>query len=206
MNRANFHSRLDSTGRDRNAWRTLSMMLAVSVILLVVIVFYKVENIKTVLTPVQLRHQFWVQGGQVSPSYLEEIAYDFQLAALNVSPSNVDYQHERFLKYTCPQAHGEVKTQLASEAERLKRLNASQIFFPRQVHIDTGTSRVAIEGEVSTLVNGQKVNASYRTYRVGILANGGNPCINEFVEVKHDDPFELKKPSAGNRNPSIVAQ
>jgi conjugal transfer pilus assembly protein TraE len=80
-------------------------LLAVLALSLVTVLLM-VGRERTVVTPPTLQKSFWVEGDQVSGSYLEQMAGWIATLILDVSPGNIDYNKTILLQYSAPDAHG----------------------------------------------------------------------------------------------------
>lgn len=192
MNPTTHKTRLEGAVADRNLWRISTLGLVVANLLIASGWLMSTGNERTILIPTEIRKSFWVEGGDVSQEYLEQMALYFLQLGLNVTPGSIDYQAETFLKYVDPAAQGALKTQMLLEAQRIKRVSGAQTFFPREIFFDMPKQRVAVRGELVKFVGEQKVKTEGQTWRVTFAYGGGKLAVTEFMQVSDDDPFEAK--------------
>ena len=192
MNPLTHKSRIEGMVADRNMWRLATVGLVIANIVISAGWLKSSGEVRTTLVPAEIRKSFWIQGDDVSQEYLEQMGLYFAELALNITPNSVDYKAEVFLKYVNPMAHGPLKTRMMLEAQRIKRINASQAFFPRELNFDTPGKRVAIRGDLVTFVGEQRIKTESQTWRLALAMSGGMMSVTEFIKVDNDDPFEKK--------------
>lgn len=190
MRQGNYQSALQGMGADRNAWRWLAIGLLAGDLLLGVALMMKSE--RTVVTPPEIHKTFWVSDDHASPEYLEQMALWFAGLVLNISPANVEYQNELFLRYATPDGHGRMKSLMAVQAKRIKRLNASQVFYLNRYKIDPDHMQVALSGQLKKWVGEEPLPVEDKTFRARFRMEGGRMLVSEFKEAKWDDPFNAK--------------
>lgn len=175
---------------ERSAWRIVAIGMLIGNLLLILAVIGKEE--RTIITPPALSKAFWVSGGNASPEYLEQMALWFASLALNISPANVDYSNEVFMRYVVPDSHGRMKSVMAAQSGRIKRNNASQTFYLSRYKIDPDKMQVALSGKLKKWVGETAVPAEEKTFRIRFRMESGRILVSEFKEAKWDDPFNEK--------------
>lgn len=184
---------IEGATADRNAWRLIATGLMLANLVTAGGWLMSVGDERTVVVPTEMHKTFWIEDKKASPEYLEQMALYFIHLALDITPSAVDYQSDVFLRYVDPRAYGQLKTKLILEAERVKRLSASQAFFPREIEFDVRNRRVAVRGDLTTFVGEQKVRTEPQAWRISFALAGGKMSVTEFIKVDNDDPFETKQ-------------
>lgn len=195
---------IEGATADRNAWRLIAAGLMFANLVTAVGWLMSAGDERTVVVPTEMHKTFWIEDTQASPEYLEQMALYFIRLALDITPSAVDYQSEVFLRYVDPRAYGQLKTELILEAERVKRMSASQAFFPREIEFDVRKRRVAVRGDLTTFIGEQRVRTEPQTWRITFALAGGKMSVTEFIKVDNDDPFETKKNKTGVRAAAIA--
>ncbi len=147
---------------------------------------------RIVVLPPTISKSFWVGNDRASAEYLEQMGYFLVQLALNVTPQSVDYQSKLLLEYVAPASYGEIKTAMAVVAERLKRDGASTVFGARNLTTDQRTSRVAIQGVLTTFIGDRRVSESTKSYLVEFEFATGRLTMKSFKEVQVDDPLDTK--------------
>lgn len=144
---------------------------------------------RTVITPPEIQKGFWVSSDDASDEYFEEMTIFFTGLARNVHPRSIDYQRDVFLKYVAPSAHGALEAKMRADAERIKRENVAQTFYPESL-ARNGMS-MAIRGVLETRVGMQLTSNVTKTYRLDYAMSAGRIMVTGFEETDNNDPFGL---------------
>lgn len=189
-----YRSQLAGAVGERQYWRIAAAILLAANLALAVGLAFNAGNERTVIKAAGTGKTFWVEDDRASREYLEEMSVWFAQTALTVSPESVDYQGERFLRYTSPRARGALKTRLALDAERIKRNDASQVFYlTKGIVVDEKGMQTAVSGSLVTLIGDQRVKTEDKTFRIRFAMESGEIRVTEFTdEVNADDPFGKK--------------
>lgn len=139
---------------------------------------------KTIIIPPEIDKTFWVKSSSVSSEYIEEMALFFTSLVLNVSPANVDYQHEAFLKYVDPQKYGAIKTRLTTIRNRIKRDGISKSFTAAEPEIEG--SNVIIRGKTRIYVGSQETRLLEKAYKVVFTIKKGKIYVSDFIDIASD--------------------
>jgi len=110
---------------------------------------------KVVLVPPSFNKEIVIKGSKISPAYMEEIALFLVPYISSFTPQNIDSSLDFFLQYVGPEHYEEIKSLLKTEAERAKRGDVSQAFYPKRVVI-TGSNTVSVEGQLRRYVGSEK--------------------------------------------------
>lgn len=194
-----YRSQLIGAIGERQAWRIAAAILLASNLALAAGLAFNAGNERTVIVPPEIHKTFWVENDRVSREYLEEMSVWFAQTGLTVSPDSADYQAQRFLRRTSPRARGALKTRLALEAGRLKRNDASQVFYlSKGIAVDERGMQTAVSGTLVTLIGDKQVKSEDKTFRIRFSMESGEIRVTEFTdEVNADDPFGKKEPASG---------
>lgn len=172
--------------RKRN--RLLGLLNAVQAACLVLAlssIFKMIGHERTILTPPSVMRTFWVSGEKASASYLEQMAGFIAWLVLDVSPASIQWKKDILLGYVDPGQYGAFKTRQDLEADRLKRLNASTVFEPKQFIIQEEQQTVIVHGRLRTYVNTQDLPPEQKAYRIVFDLKGSRLHLKTFQEVSH---------------------
>ena len=95
---------------------------------------------RVVVVPPNISKTFWVESERVSAEYLEQMAYFLLQLTLNVTPQSIDHQSRVLLQYAAPASYGELRSVLATAAERVKRDGASTVFSAQDLAATSATT------------------------------------------------------------------
>jgi conjugal transfer pilus assembly protein TraE len=150
-------------------------------------IFKKKDRI--VLVPPKIEKEVWVEKDRVSPEYLEQMAVFISTLAGNLAPVNALYSVKVLEGYILPKVYAEIKTDLAAQAEYIKRNNIQQSFFPETVKI-TGDNEVTIEGNVLRYIGSTKVSNERMLYRIKFKPENYKLYVEE---LNADYPEKIKR-------------
>jgi conjugal transfer pilus assembly protein TraE len=147
---------------------------------------------RTVMVPTSLHNKVWVSGKDVDPAYLTELADDFSHLLLDISPGNTAYKRAQVLKWAAPDYYGELEKKLKLEEERLRRDNASSMFWLSQVRPYPDRFSVAIYGQLATYVNDRQTSVIPKSYLIEFRNQAGLLQLKSFKEANYEDPLGIK--------------
>ncbi|RME81012.1 MAG: hypothetical protein D6775_14735 [Caldilineae bacterium] len=184
------------TSRTRIAG-TVALLLAIANLLLVGMVLSTGNASRTLFIPAVTRKGFWIQGEEVSPSYLEDLALTIASYALTYNPSNYEGRTQRLLRYVAPASHADLQSYFHEQAEKIKRFQISSVFYVQDI-VDRGM-KVALIGQLERRTGKKSMESRRAAYLVEFQDVGGTVFVKDFKEVDHDDPFmDRHRPAAGS--------
>ena len=190
MERRRYVSALAETVHRRNLWMATALAMVLANLLLSCKVLTTSTQEKTIVTPPVLEKAFWVQGEKVAPEYLEMMATFFAGLALSYTKDNIEGQVALFLRYTDPEAHGELATRLNAEAEKIRRNNLSSVFYPVEVRVREKSQQIAITGDLVTMVGEQVTGRRRAVFALRLHYRNGRLFVAEFKESQDEaHPF-----------------
>lgn len=179
----------------RNTITTLKLVIGLLFVIVLVAMWTAKNSIgteRTALVPTNLHSKVWVSGREIDPGYLTELGDDFAHLLLDVTPSNVDYKRAQVLKWAAPEYHGELEKRMKLEADRLKRDNASTVYWLSQVRPYPEKFSVVVNGVMDTYINDRKTSGITKSYLIKFRNQAGLLQLQSFQEVSYDDPFGVK--------------
>ena len=186
-------------GAARRATSILLVLLMGSISANIVLALFAVRasgHERIVVIPPSVHKTFWVEQERVSAEYLEQMGYFLMQLILNVTPQSVDHQSRVLLQYASPSAFGELRTQLATSAERLKRDSAATIFSAQDLSVDERQLKVGVRGQLTTFVSDRRVSEVVKAYAIEFQYTGGRITLKSFRETHPNDPLEAKNTAA----------
>lgn len=170
--------RLQDLLRHRNYLTITCAGLLLSNVILSFVCLNKDERIT--LIPPELKGPVWVERGQVSSQYLEEMTLFFASILLNKTPQSINYSHELLLKYADSRGIGALKHQFLQEEERYKKSGLSTSFYPKKVTIYESKMQADIRGEMMGFVGQKCIFQQEEVYRFTFSYSHGRLLIKSF--------------------------
>lgn len=189
--------------RENRIWRTLSVCLVLSNLILTVVAFSRHETV--VLVPANLTKEVRVGVNVGDRAYRESWGLFFSLLLGNVTPKTIDFVLERTGKYLAPNIYQETLKEMYAQAQQLKTNNLTISFEPTEVDFDEEKDRVLVKGVAMLRGAYGAPQALARTYELGIKVKDYQPVLTyltsyekkEEGEVGKDQKDQKGKPSAG---------
>lgn len=171
-------------------WRDGIIVSLIACLLLALILAVKNSGReRTIVSPPVVRDTFWVDSNDADPKYLQEMSTYFVLLTNNISPSNVEYQNKLFMNYVNPSQQGALSAQLLDQSQRVKRNQLITMFYIKGFKIDSGANKVVVNGQLDTLISDKLISSMDKYYRIGYQIINGKLYINEYGEVKSNNPW-----------------
>lgn len=166
--------------QQRNVIAVISGIQTLAMSVLIIALAFKSE--RTILMPPEIKKPMRFQGTQVPKEYLEELGIYFSKLLLDITPSSFPHNHEQILKYTSPEAYGELKKQLMNDGEQYTKLQLSTHFYPTQVTVYSKTFEVEVKGMLINYIAGNKVKESQETVKLKFNNNGAGILLNSVLQ------------------------
>lgn len=162
----------------RNIFLVFVILLLLITLILSFLLTWKNERI--VIVPATLDKEVWLEGSMVSPSYLEQMGCFIGDLLLTRSPASSDMQLTILMRHVDPIFATVLNGKLMSELNKLKKDNASYVFYRTKVIVDPKVLSVSLEGE-RTLLLGEKVLSNTKEiYRLGFKSFGGQLLLSSI--------------------------
>jgi len=156
---------------------------------------------KTIVVPPQLQQPFFVQGNDLSASYIEQITRYFSQLLLTYHKQNAQAQFNTVLHYIDPSVYEEMKARFAIDFDRIARNDMSSVFYLMKIHVRKNTAHIT--GELNGFIGSHLVSKKRKTYELRFNYNGTLTItgFNEFQKnsggsyqmVKPDEEVMLEK-------------
>jgi conjugal transfer pilus assembly protein TraE len=170
----------------RNGLLIVVGVLALSNVILSAGYLYKSEKI--ILVPPHIKKTVWIQGGEVSQSYLEEMGLYMVKLLHDLSPASFAYNHDTLLKYATPEAYGSLKKQLMEDGEQYIKFQLSTNFKPMEVTAYPEILEVVVKGTLASFVSGKHIHDSQETISLKFSLRGDGLLLERVTGGK---PHEL---------------
>ncbi len=158
----------------------VTLLLAISQILLIGLLWHKQERI--VVVPTVVDKSFWVEKNQVSASYLEQMGLFISSLILTNSSATAKRQSEIILRHTEPEYAAKLTQALITEEKRLKQDQISYVFYPTKVVASSKELSVILEGKQMVFSAGKRIDYRTLIYRINFSCNGGRLLLISISE------------------------
>ncbi len=178
---------------ERNSWIGISVVLSVTTVILSVAVLGKSQKI--ILVPPHITKSFWIKGDEVSKEYLEEIGVYMAKLLLDLSPANLNHNHQVLLRYATPEAYGQLEKQFLEEKSQYESLQLTTHFKPSSVMAKPDTLEVEVKGTLTSYVAAKEVKSSQALLKLKfadrgtglLLESAKSAALSETTTGEHDE-------------------
>lgn len=139
-------------------------------------VFKKNELI--VVSPPEVRAEYWVGKNTASDDYIEQMGVFFATLAGNLAPVNAAYNINALLKYVTPEIYPEIKNSLMGDAMQVIENNMSTSFFPSDVKVDG--DEVIVNGESLRRIGAAKESKERVLYKMKFVVRNYRLYLSEL--------------------------
>lgn len=190
------HSYLGQLSDEQNKNRVLRWMLAGCIVVIIILsstILAQTGETRTAFVPPEITRPFWISSEDASQSYYEDLGQFINGLSLNVTPETVKTACRQYLTYVLPRDRDTYKKRCDLQEMRVKRDGASSMFSVREISTDMRNRRVAISGDLVTIVSGKPFPPRRQAYVIDFVHAGGRFYITNHHEAETDDPFAEKK-------------
>lgn len=202
MLKQKYRSLLKDSLFKNQVWMLITGVMLLTNLLLSVTIISTETAEKTIVHPISMTEEYSVQGDDVDPNLINELAESFLRARFLYTPKTVAKQFDNITKHFHPAIYGEKKSELDAEAARIIRNDETSVIFPMSAHIKQKTAY--IEAEVIGYLGKKPVTRGVKTFEVDFRNSGGRIWIFGWREVvvdisgKHYLPIDGKPDNGGS--------
>lgn len=147
------------------------MILSVTQLLSVIFLFCKKERV--ILVPPLVSQVMWVDGYQVSQTYLQQMGLFMGQLLLSNSAESVKLQMDTILRFVHPAAYTTVRQYLIGEEEHLKKQQGSYHFNISAIEVHPQKHSVTLIGDRQSYVGGKRIDQARESYILTFKMNHG---------------------------------
>lgn len=178
MNSDYLKKNLSTLTFQRNIFLSLTFILTIPLLVLSIFIFQK--NDRIIISPPTIEKEFWVESNRISPTYLEQFALFLGQLILTKSPQSATPQRTVVLRHVDPSVYGEINKKLSEEEKKLIKQQASYVFYPIDIRVDTSNLQALLAGDRIFYVGGKSVSTSRENYKLSFVYSGGRLLLKEI--------------------------
>lgn len=182
---------------ENKTFRFSTSVLSVAVLILAFVVFFKIDNQKTVIIPpTQSLKEFWIEGNKVSTSYLEMVGDVIAYNILNITAERKP--NTEFIIAMTPSEHIQrVKGAVDSQIKYIQNNAITQVFYATKY--DTNQKGIIkITGILKQFIGDKKMDSSLHTLIIQYDIEYGRFWIKgldlkkEGIKINNDEEEQVK--------------
>lgn len=180
MNHGFYEASYKQAITQRNLFATLSFLLAISLIVISSLLFFKRERV--IISPPHIQKEYWVDENAVSPTYIEQFSSFMSQLLLSKSVNSAPHQRNVILRHTDAKFTSELRQKLIREEEMLKKQNASYVFYPVEISVNSETMESLISGDRVYFVNEKQISSERESYLLKFVYTGTGLFLNSITD------------------------
>lgn len=189
MDKFNFDLKLNSLEKNEASFKKIISGLILANIVLAILLGVTNFRQKIILVPeVAPEDKIWVTNSQVSNEYLNTIGRNVMDLLLNVTPENIDAQHEELLKMVASKYRPMLQTKLTAVSDGIKTNNISENFYIDSIRIIQDSGVVYIKGTLNEYIDNTLSHSTSQIYRLNFRVQNYNTVLDNFELIPENDP------------------
>lgn len=147
------------------------LVLSATQLLSIVFLFCKKERV--ILVPPLISQVMWVDGYQVSQTYLHQMGLFMGQLLLSNSAESVKLQMDTILRFVHPAAYTTIRQYLIGEEEHLKKQQGSYHFNIHASEINPQKHSITLTGDRESFVGSKRIDQARESYTLTFKMNNG---------------------------------
>lgn len=164
--------------------RLVSLVLACSLSISLLILGYVVFRETTVIVPPEVRRPYEIGASQANKEYLADMAGYVLGMVLTVTPETVDYNNKVILKMAHPDGYGQLKTALDAAALRIRHERVATVWVPRKEDVFERDMQVKVNGMLKTYIADKLTSEREKNYLIQfVVTSSGRLYVSKIEEI-----------------------
>ena len=168
----------------------ISIGLLISNIFLVWLAGWAFLHQKRTVVPTEISSSFTVSDVTVDASYLCQMTLFFVAERLNITPTNINQNHNIILQHTDPLFYHEFVSVLGKEKRAVIKQNISSVFYLEEMLPDTKNLSVSIKGSLMHWVGSSALAPAKKSYILKFSYRAGVLKVLSFSDVAEVEQIE----------------
>lgn len=188
MDKYNFDVEVNSLRSNYRTFKKYLLWMIFANLTLVVALVINLNREKIILVPqVSPEYKLWVTKSQVSPEYLNAMSRDALDLLLNITPNNVNAQHQELIKIVAPQYRAYLQGKLVDIAKQITQNNLSQNFYIENIRILDHSNVVYVDGNLNQYIDKNSASSNRQIYKVTFGVQNYSVQIKNIELIPEND-------------------
>ena len=172
----------DKITNENKLFKNIFIILTATIVILVFFIMKLADNNRVVVIPPRVDQEFWVAGNEVSTTYLEQVANYVSDMVMNVSPGNVDRAYDIILPFltTDPELVRDIRSNLLTQADTIKKEDIYQSFYIRKVWIEKENDTITVSGICRRSTGNLYIGSQSSSVKIKYNINNGKFIITNL--------------------------
>jgi conjugal transfer pilus assembly protein TraE len=161
--------------------KTVSIILAVGMVISSFTIYKLVNDQRTVIVPTNVDKEFWVTSNKLSETYLKQMGQYISTALLTVAPNSASNQFKLILDLAAPAFYQQLKSELTNQTRYLTENDITIAFWAKDFKFDK--DYIAITGTRNHIIGDKVVDNKEIVLKIFYIVQNGRFYISSF-EIK----------------------
>lgn len=171
-----------------NLWVVMSASLMLSNVILALLCWYAIAHQKIEVTPFYGNQGYMKSDAVVDANYLDQMAENFILTRLNVTPSNIKANHARLLNHINSRYYNVITDVLLREQKQIIDQKISSYFDIKSIDSSPSELKTTLKGQLRRFVGIRELPPKRATYELKYTYHLGRLSIISFEKTgEHQD-------------------
>lgn len=189
MDKYNFDAEVNSLRSNYQTFKKYLLGMIIANVILVLALVFNLNREKIILTPqVAPEYKMWITKSQVSPEYLNALSRNVLDLLLNITPNNVNAQHQELIRLVVPKYRAELQSKLAEIAKQLTQNNLAQNFYIESIRVVNGGNIAYVEGSLNQYIDKNLSSSNRQIYKLTFSVSNYAVQINNIELIADNDP------------------
>lgn len=189
MDKYNFDVEINTLKTNYQTFKKYLLYMIIANILLVIALVFNINREKIVLSPqVAPEYKLWIKKSQASPEYLNSLGRNALDLLLNITPNNVNAQHQELMRMIVPQYRNELQFKLSEIAKQIVQNSLAQNFYIENIRIINSTNIVYIRGTLNQYIDKNSFTSNIQTYKLTFEVNNYMVQLKNIELIPESDP------------------
>jgi type IV conjugative transfer system protein TraE len=192
MDKFNFDAEINTLRSNYKTFKKYLLWMIGANLVLVLALVFNLNREKIILVPqVTPEYKMWITKYQASPEFLNTLSRNKLDLLLNITPNNVNAQHQELIRSVAPQYRAELQSKLAEIAKQITQNNLSQNFYIESIRIVNGGNVVYVEGILNQYIDKNMSSSAHQIYKLTFGVSNYAVQINN-IELIPDNDQQLR--------------
>lgn len=189
MDKFNFDAQINALRGNYQTFKKYLLLMILANIILVITLVFSMNRERVVIVPqVAPEYKMWLKTSQASPEYLNVISRNMLDLLLNISPHNVNAQHQELLRMVTAKYRAELQAKLTDIAKQIIQNNLSQNFYIENIRIINGSNIAYVRGTLNQYIDKNMAKSFTQTYKLTFGVNNYLAQLNNIELIPDNDP------------------
>ncbi len=189
MDKYNFDVEIKALKNNYQIFKKYLLWMIIANVILVIALVFNINRETIVLSPqVAPEYKLWIKKSQASPEYLNSLSRNTLDLLLNITPNNVNAQHQELMRMVVSQYRNELQFRLTEIAKQISQNSLAQNFYIENIRIINDSNTVYIRGMLNQYIDRNVFSSNIQTYKLTFVVNNYMIQLQNIELIPENDP------------------